>query len=158
MQTKTPPNRKDMERQLHELSKELELSTFIGKGAISENRELKAQIVELRAENTILRTTEQRLAETEDELEASRNTLKQEQNKIKQLESTVDDLRRRMNAALEVNKDSDDWLSSLDHFVQLRKNRRAGNHAIQRPGPTDAGPSVRLQRMSPIPNTRIKRY
>lgn len=146
MNYKTPPTRKDLERQVHDLIKELEMSTFIGKGAMAENRELKDQLAELQAQNTVLRTTERRLTETENELEKTQELLEKKEARIKQMENMVKRLQRDLAESVDANKRADQWLDNLDQFVQREKGLRVGN--LKRPGPGDAGPSVSLQNYS----------
>lgn len=140
MNTKATMSRKDLERQVHDLSEELELSTLINKGAISENRELKTQITELRAENTVLRTAEDRLAQTESDLEQLQKVCKEQESRINRLERASGDLQRKLKDSRDSNQRVNGWITDLERFVDQGKILRAGVTMQIESG--DAGPSV----------------
>lgn len=139
MSTTTPPTRRDLERQLHDLSKELELSTFINKGAIFENREMKVQLADLKAENAVLRTTEKRLTETEAMLETCQQRLKERETEYKRLEQ---ELKIKLTESLAANARADEWLADLDRTISREKRKRA--EILTHSNLMDAGPSVSI--------------
>lgn len=71
------------------IREELELSTFLNKGVLQSNSELKLRIVELERENRTLRLAESALASAEDRLETA-------EKRVRQLEGELADREREL--------------------------------------------------------------
>jgi DNA repair exonuclease SbcCD ATPase subunit len=128
-------SREDLKGEIRALRNEVELSTYINKGAIVENKELKSRVSELERENVALRTTERRLTETEEKLEDCEQTIKDQEREILKLENTASDLRNALRqAAREKDRRSDIW-------KQMRRLMDSEDAASE-PLENEAGPST----------------
>lgn len=126
-------SRKDLEKQIRELSNELTMATFISRGAISENRELKNELEELRKQNAVLRTTENRLSVTEEELENCEERVARKEAKIKELEKLTAGLQGSLREWEGVRQDMRNWMKQGEALL-------VGEVTAELPV---AGPSVR---------------
>lgn len=131
-------SREDLKGEIRALRNEVELSTYINKGAIVENKELKSRVTELERENVALRTTERRLTETEEKLEDCEQTIKDQEREILKLENTASDLRNALRqAAREKDRRSDIW-------KQMRRLMDSEDAASE-PLENEAGPSTSVR-------------
>lgn len=132
MQSLPVMSRKDLDKQIRELSNELTMATFISRGAIQENRELKSEIDELRKQNTALRTTERRLTTTEDQLEKCQERLRSEEARVRELERLTGELQSRLREWEGTPQDLRRWMEQGQAIL----NRGMMVDTDKQPGPS----------------------
>jgi chromosome segregation ATPase len=117
--TQPSTSREDLKKQIRALDHELELTTFINKGAISEVRELKTRVAELEQENAAFRNTERRLTQTEERLEESEEAIKEKEDQISRLKEAVNGLKSSLRDAVrERDEWSNRWGRAADFFAK----------------------------------------
>ena len=101
---------KNLETRLTSVQSELELSTFLNKGVLQTNSELKLRIVELERENDVLRTAESRLAQTEDELEVCERRLKEREEEL------LEEVEREREEREKAEDERDAWRGRVERL------------------------------------------
>lgn len=126
-------SREDLKTHIRSLTHELQLSTYINKGAIQEGQELKARVAELERENAALRGTERRLTETEEKLEECQEMVKEKEGQIKRLKDATVGLKKALKQA---SRERDEWSSTWGQMRQFmdaedaaRAERESSEHA-----------------------------
>jgi chromosome segregation ATPase len=126
-------SREDLKTHIRDLTHELQLSTYINKGAIQEGQELKARLAELERENAALRTTERRLTETEEKLEECQQMVREKEGQIKRLKDATSGLK---NALKEASRQRDDWSRTWEQMRQFMDAKDAAMARSESPDTT----------------------
>jgi len=109
---------KNLETRLTSVQSELELSTFLNKGVLQTNSELKLRIVELERENDVLRTAESRLAQTEDELEVCERRLKEREEEL------LEEVEREREEREKAEDERDAWRGRVERLREWYEGGR----------------------------------
>ena len=112
----------DLKRQIRALANELQLSTYINKGAISESSDLKVRVADLERQNTALRAAESRLTATEEKLEDREEEIQEKEAQIKRLREAVCGLRESLR---NMTRQRDTWTRRWDRMVDMIKKEEA---------------------------------
>jgi chromosome segregation ATPase len=105
-------------RELTTLRTELELSTFLNKGILQSNAELKARIAELEAENAALRSSESQLSRTEDALEVAEKRVHRAELSAAAAERRyTDELGRVVGEQAAAERDAEAWRRKYEELA-----------------------------------------
>jgi septal ring factor EnvC (AmiA/AmiB activator) len=124
----------DLKKQVRVLAHELQLSTYINKGAISESTDLKVRVAELERQNTALRAAETRLTATEEKLEEQEEEIKEKEAQIKRLKESLCGMRESLR---NMTRQRDTWTHRWDRMKNMIKKEDAELEESDTEPPTD---------------------